>query len=91
MTRYEIAAAFTALGFSTSFDVHERVVDGKVIVKYAVQVSLSDRTGNGVTRTFSEGVEVDVGSVSREIKRELAKRARATRAHNLAQSQLDRS
>lgn len=80
MTQRDLITAFQALGCTTrtqSWDAEGN--DGNVVTTYGAIVSLSG-TGTTVARTVRTSDDIEPGAVVAEMRRELAGRARTTRA-----------
>lgn len=79
MTQQHLIKAFQALGCRVTPRAWDNVRDGEIVTTYGVLVSLSN-TGSVAARTIRESDDVDPSAVVAELRKELAPRAKATRA-----------
>jgi hypothetical protein len=98
MTRQEIKQAFLADGVQSRIESIESCAKlddgsyGPIVTRYVVVATIrDDRHGNTVRREIVEGEAVDVAAVVREMRAELASRAKETRAASRSWRSVGRS
>ncbi len=98
MTQQEMIAAFSAQGVSVRPTMREGCTKlddgtyGPIVTRYGVVVVIRDaRHGNTVVREFGEADAVDVVATVKEMRAEVAKRAKETKTRIRAEKTTNRS